>query len=160
MFFYHHISPIQCHFQKFAGVSMKWTLHCHSIPTTPLPPWSGTAVLICIFATHFNTTSVTHSIATPMYSQSTPQCHSGVHTPLPPLQLSQYTPMPLRSVFKVLICIFTTHSNATTIKAFLSNDCVNLYSHWASSGVFCIVCVTPSVLSCTKYYRQRLPYKV
>ena len=79
---YHHISPLQCHFQKFAGVAMKCTLHCHSILTTPLPLWSGIAVLICIFATHSNATSVAHSIATP--------------TPLP-----KYSPMPLRSAHSI-----------------------------------------------------------
>ena len=79
---YHPISPLQCHFQKFAGVAMKCTLHCHSILTTPLPLWSGIAVLICIFATHSNATSVAHSIATP--------------TPLP-----KYTATPLRSVHSI-----------------------------------------------------------
>ena len=112
---YHHISPLQCHFLKFAGVAMKCTLHCHSILTTPLPLWSGIAVLICIFATHSNATSVAHSIATPkVHSNATPECtlhcHSVTTTPMP---LSKYTPMPLRSVFGVLICIFAMHSYAT-----------------------------------------------
>ena len=79
---YHYILPLQCHFQKFAGVAMKCTLHCHSILTTPLPLWSGIAVLICIFGTHSNDTSVAHSIATP--------------TPLP-----KYTPTPLRSAHSI-----------------------------------------------------------
>ena len=100
---YHHVSPLQCHFQKFAGVVMKCTLHCHSILTTPLPLRSGNAVLICIFATHSNATPVSHSSTTPKpllkytsmplrsahsiatpslplqcHSQRTLQCHSGV----------------------------------------------------------------------------------
>ena len=37
-------------------------------------------------------------------------CHSVTTTPMP---LSKYTPMPFRSVFGVLICIFATHSYAT-----------------------------------------------
>ena len=74
---------------------MQCTLHCHhSILTSPLPLCSGTSMLLCIFATHSNATSVAHSIATPM-------------------PLSKYTPMPLRSVFGVLICIFAKHSYAT-----------------------------------------------
>ena len=111
----YHISPLQCHFQKFAGVAMKCTLHCHSILTTPLPLRSGNAVLICIFATHSNATPVSHSNATPkVHFNATPECtlhcHSITTTPMP---LSQNTPMLLRSVFGVLICIFATHSYTT-----------------------------------------------
>ena len=100
---YHHVSPLQYHFQKIAGVVMKCTLHCHSILITPLPLRSGNAALICIFATHSNATPVSHSnttpkpllkytsmslrsahsIATPLltlqcHSHRTLQCHSGV----------------------------------------------------------------------------------
>ena len=85
-FFITTCHQFQCHFQKFAGVAMKCKPHSHSILTTPLPLWSGNAVLICIFTTHSNATSLAHSIATP--------------TPLP-----KYTPTPLRSA----------HSTATPL---------------------------------------------
>ena len=93
---YHHVSPLQCRFQTFAGVAMKCTLHWHSILTTPLPLRSGNAVLICIFATHSNATPVSHSNATPkVHFNVTPECtlhcHSITTTPMP---LSQNTPMP------------------------------------------------------------------
>ena len=81
-FFITTYHQFQYHFQTFAGVAMKCTLHNHSILTTPLLLWSGIAVLICIFATHSNATSVAHSIATP--------------TPLP-----KYTPTPLRSAHSI-----------------------------------------------------------
>ena len=87
---YHHISPLQCYFQKFPGVAMKCTLHCLSILTTPLPLGSGNAVLICIFATHSNATLVSHSNATPTpllkyTSVPLPSAHS-IATSLLPLQ--------------------------------------------------------------------------
>ena len=68
---YHHILPLQCYFQKFAGVTMKCTLNCHSILTTPLPLLSGISVHL-------------HICDTPRHSQITLQCHFGVHIPLPP----------------------------------------------------------------------------
>ena len=97
--------------------SIPLPLHCHSILTTPLPLRSGNAVLICIFATHSNATPVSHSNATPkVHFNATPECtlhcHSITTTPTP---ISLNTPMPLRSVFGVLICIFATHSYATPI---------------------------------------------
>ena len=54
-----------------------------------------------------NATPKVHFNATP---ECTLHCHSITTTPMP---LSQNTPMPLRSVFGVLICIFATHSFAT-----------------------------------------------
>ena len=65
---------------------------------------------------HFGGTLHCHSNATPkVHSNTTPECtlhcHSVTTTPMP---LSKYTPMPLRSVFGVLICIFATHSYATS----------------------------------------------
>ena len=42
---YLHKPPPQGHFQKFAGVAMMCTLHCHSIPTTLLP-LRGSIVLL------------------------------------------------------------------------------------------------------------------
>ena len=48
-----------------------------------------------------------HSNATP---ERTLHCHSVTTTPMP---LSKYTPKPLRSVFGVLICIFSMHSYVT-----------------------------------------------
>ena len=87
---YHHVSPLQCHFQKFAGVVMKCTLHCHSILTTPLPLRSGNAVLICIFATHSNATPASHSNATPKpllkYTSMPLRSAHSIATPLLPLQ--------------------------------------------------------------------------
>ena len=74
---YHHIWPLQCHFKKFVGVAMKCTLHCHSILTTPLPLWSGIAVLICDALQCHTPLPLQH------HSQSTLQCQSEVHTPLP-----------------------------------------------------------------------------
>ena len=115
---YRHVSPLQCHFQTFAGVAMKCTLHCHSILTTPLPLRSVNAVLICdALQCHSGVTLQHHSNATPkVHFNATPECtlhcHSITTTPMP---LSQNTPMPLRSVFGVLICIFATHSYATPI---------------------------------------------
>ena len=98
---YNHISPLQCHFQKFAGVAMKCTLHCHSILTTSLPLWSGIVVLICIFGTHSNATSVAHSVASqtplPKYTPKplrSSHCHSVITTP-----------MSLRSAFVVYIMV-------------------------------------------------------
>ena len=108
---YRHISPPQCYFQRFAGVAIKCTLHCHSIFTPPLPLWSGITMSICdALQCHFGTTLLCHYNATPkVHSNATPKCtphfHPIIITPMP---LSQYSPMPLRSVFGLLICIFAT----------------------------------------------------
>ena len=121
---YHHVSPLQCHFQRFAGVVMKCTLHCHSILTTPLPLRSGNAVLICIFATHSNATP--HHTPTPLqrHSLSTLECHSGVHTPLPLhyyhsnatlTEHSNATPECLWSVNLHICDALLCHSSATPI---------------------------------------------
>ena len=87
---YHHVSPLQRHFKKFAGVVMQCTLHCHSILTTPLPLRSGNAVLICIFATHSNATPASHSNATPKpllkYTSMPLRSAHSIATPLLPLQ--------------------------------------------------------------------------
>ena len=86
--------------------------------TTPLPLRSGNAVLICdVLQCHSGVTLHCHSNATPkVHFNATPECtlhcHSITTTPMP---LSQNTPMLLRSVFGVLICIFATHSYATPI---------------------------------------------
>ena len=64
---------------------------------------------------HFGGTLQCHSNATPkVHSNATPECTLHYHSiTTAPMPLSQYTPMPLRSVFGVLICIFATHSYAT-----------------------------------------------
>ena len=99
---YHHISPLQCHFQKIARVAMKCTLHCHSILTTPLPLRSVNAVLISdALQCHSGVTLHCDSNATPkVHFNATPECtlhcHSITTTPMP---FSQNTPMPLRCVF-------------------------------------------------------------
>ena len=96
---------------------------------TPLPlhPYHSIATLewhcsvnlhICdALQCHFGSTLHCHSNATPkILSNATPECtlhcHSVTTTPMP---LSNCTPMPLRGVFGVLICIFATHSYATPI---------------------------------------------
>ena len=121
---YHHVSPLQRNFQKFAGVVMQCTLHCHSILTTPLPLRSGNAVLICIFATHLM--PLRHHTPTPLqsHSLSTLQCHSGVHTPLPLhyyhsnatlTEHSNATPECLWSVNLHICDALLCHSDATPI---------------------------------------------
>ena len=86
----------------------------HSITT---PEWQCSVNLhICdALQCHSGVTLRCHSNATPkVHSNATPECtlhcHSITTTPMP---LSQNTPMPLRSVFGVLICIFATHSYVT-----------------------------------------------
>ena len=66
---------------------------------------------------HFGGTLHCHSTATPkVHSNATPECALHCHfittTPMP---LSEYSPIPLRRDFGVIICIFATHSytNAT-----------------------------------------------
>ena len=116
--FYHHVSPLQCHFQKFAEVVMKSTLYCHSILTTPLPLRSGNAVLICIFATHSNATLVSHSNATPTplpkYTSMPLRSAHSIASPLLPLQCHSHRTLQCHSaVSLVVICIFATHSYVT-----------------------------------------------
>ena len=88
----------------------------HSITT---PEWQCSVNLhICdALQCHSGVTLQRHSNATPkVHSNATPECtlhcHSITTTTMP---LSQNTPMPLWSVFGVLICIFATHSYTTPI---------------------------------------------
>ena len=116
---YHHISPLQCHFLKFAGVAMKCTLHCHSILNHSIATleWHCSVNLhICdAIQCHFGGTLHCHS-------QSTLQCHSGVHTPLPlryyhsnatPTVHSNATSECLWSVNLHICDALLCHSNAT-----------------------------------------------
>ena len=114
---YHHSSAT-------SKSSLEWQWSVHSIATPSLPlhchatlEWHCSVNLhICdALQCHFGGTLRCHSIATPkVHSNPTPECtlhyHSVTTTAMP---LSKYTPMPLRSVFGVLICIFATHSYAT-----------------------------------------------
>ena len=87
---YHSIATLEWHCSVNLHIcdALQWpfggTLHCHS-----------------------NATPKAHSNATP---ECTLHCHSVITTPM---VFSKYTPMPLRSVFGVLICICATHSYAT-----------------------------------------------
>ena len=77
--------------------------------------WSVNLHICDALQCHSGVTLQCHSNATPkVHFNATPECtlhcHSITTTPMP---LSHNTPMPLRSVFGVLICIFATHSYAT-----------------------------------------------
>ena len=118
---YHHSNATSKHLLEW-----QWSVHFIATPSLPLHNHSITTpecqcsvnLHICdALQCHSGVTLQHHSNATPkVHFNATPECtlhcHSITTTPMP---LSLNTPMPLRSVFGVLICIFATHSDATPI---------------------------------------------
>ena len=103
------------YFQGFVSGNAPLPLHpYHSIATLD---WHCSVNLhICdALQCHFGSELRCHSNVIPKVHSNatlgcTLHCHSTLTTPMP---LSQYTPMPLRSVFGVLTCMFATHSYVT-----------------------------------------------
>ena len=103
------------------------TLGCHSVNLIKSLTSIHTLHISDALQCHFGGTLHCHSKATlKVHSDATPactlHCHSIITTPMPP---PHYTPMPLRSIFGMLICIFATQSNATPMPPVYGNSALH-----------------------------------
>ena len=133
---FHKMTLLNRDFLGFVFAFMD-SLSPHITTPVPLPKvcWSGNEVYSPLPLQSY------HSIATLEWHCSvnlhicdalqwhfggTLHCHSVITTPM---VFSKYTPMPLRSVFGVLICLFATHSYATPMPL----QCHSIRSEWHCS---------------------------